>query len=257
MPTIKGPSGEFYLDVSRGRHPGMSMVHKYGRNSAVPNGTWAGILQARAQFYWPTVAATVRIKAGGNVADTAAAGDGARSITVEGLDENGNPASAVIPTAGASASDSSVITFLRVHRAYITSLGVGTYSAANTGNIMIEDGTNDLITILAGEGQTQYCGYTIPANKTGYLVSIKVDADAAKAADFRLYTRTDIDVVAAPMSPKRLKSFWDGVLGSVVLKPKSPILELASLTDIWLEARGGGAGTEVSGDMEILLVEID
>jgi hypothetical protein len=112
-----------------------------------------------------------------------------------------------------------------------------------------------MITIVADEGQTQFCGYTIPLGKTGYLASVMVQADAAKAADFRLMTRADADDVTAPFSPKRLKFFWDGVLGPSPIQPLTPILELPALTDIWIEARGGGAGTEVSADMEIILFD--
>ena len=256
MPTIKGPSGGFYLDVTRNRHAGMSMVQKYGRDAAVVNGVWGGILQAAVDFYWPQAATAVRIKAGGDLID-AAAGDGARSVIVEGLGPAGLHQSATIATNGAGASTSTTETFMRVNRAYVGTVGV--YGAANEDDIMIEDaaGANDMIVILAGEGQTQFCATTIPVNKTGYLLGAHVDADGLKAADFRLMTREDADVVTAPMAPARLRHFWDGVLGTSEHIPNAPMLELASLTDIWLEARGGGALTEVSGEMEILLVEND
>jgi len=108
---------------------------------------------------------------------------------------------------------------------------------------------------VAGEGQTQFCGYTIPAGKSGLLATVKVQADAAKAADFRLFTRADADTVAAPFPAKRLKFFWDGVLGSDTNLTITPLELMPALTDVWIEARGGGAGTEVSADMEIILFD--
>jgi hypothetical protein len=109
--------------------------------------------------------------------------------------------------------------------------------------------------IKAGEGQTQHGAYTIPLGKVGYLMSVDLDADAGKAADFRLFVRGDFNDVSAPMHPKQLKLYWDGVLGQVNYRPKSPGIILNALSDIWIEARGGGAGTQVSVDFEILLID--
>jgi hypothetical protein len=228
------------------------LVNKYGRNPAVPNGSWGDMCQVSA-FYWPTTAAAVRVKAGGNAADDADAGAGAREVTISGLDDTGALATEAVATAGEDASDYTTTTFLRVNRAWVSSSGA--YGAANTAAITIEDGSNDLITIAATEGQTQFCAYTIPTGMTGYLLSAHITVDAAKAADVRIFTRENATDTTVPVSPQRLKYFFDGVLGYVPFKPAAPALEMAALTDIWVEAYGGGAQTEVSAVLQILLVE--
>lgn len=245
--------------IARGLVDGVSLVHKFGRNAVVPNGTWEGVLQASAQFYWPQTATTVRIAAGGDAADDAAASPqaaGAWEVTVQGITAAGVETSEAIATAGTGASIATTTQFLRVYRAWVSS--AGTYTGNNTANIVIEDGAgaNDLITILAGEGQTQFCAWTVPAGKVALLASVMVQADAAKAADFRLFTRENATDVAVPFSPKRLRYFWDGVLGNSLLKPVTPILSASAFTDIWIEARGGGAGTEVSADMELIVYDV-
>lgn len=247
-------AASYYLEVIAGNIAGRSIIHKFGRNSAVPNGSWEGILETTAQFNWLTAATTVRIKAGGNAADTAA-GAGAREITVEGIDNSGALASEAIVTAGALASSATTTSFWRVFRAHVSA--VGTYGVANTGAIVIENsaGGTDLLGILAGQGQSEYGAYSIPAGKTGYLLSVSLSVDAGKAADVRLFTRENFNDVAAPMSPKRLRMYWDAVLGQEEIKPKSPILSLPAYTDIWFEGDGGGAQTEVEVDFEILLVD--
>ena len=246
------------LLIRRGLITGASLVHKFGRNPAVPNGSWEGVLQASAQFYWPQVATAVRIKSGGNVADDGGSpqGAGALEVTVQGLNAAGVEVSEAMTTAGAAASTATTTEFFRVYRAWVSA--AGTYTGNNTAAIMIEDaaGANDLLTLAAGEGQTQYCAYTIPAGKVAYLSSVMVQADAAKAADFRLMTRENANNVTAPFSPKRLRFFWDGVLGPSLLKPVTPIIPLAAWTDIWVEARGGGAGTEVSVDFELSVYDV-
>jgi len=259
MNSLVKRAGYYLFDIARGRVSNVSLVHKFGRNSGVPNGSFEGVLQASAQFYWPQAATTVRVKAGGNAADDGTSsplGAGARSVTVSGIDVNGQAATETLTTAGGSASASTTTEFWRVNRAWVAE--TGTYTAANTAAIMIEDtaGANDMITIVAEEGQTQFAAFTVPINKRGYLLSAYAYADATKAADFALYTRNNITDVTAPMSAKRLKHYWDGVLGSVRIQPHSPMLTLAPLTDIWIEAQGGGALTEVSAGFEVALVDV-
>jgi len=247
------------LLIRRGLVDGASLVHKFGRNAAVPNGSWDGVLQLSGQFPWLQAATKVRIKAGGNAADDfgpSPQGTGAWAVTVQGLTAAGIEATENLTAAGASASASSTIEFIRVYRAWVPF--AGSYTGSNTGNMVIEDeaGSTDLIMIAAGEGQSQFAGYTIPAGKVAYLASVMVQADAAKAADFRLMTRENANDVTVPFSAKRLKFFWDGILGASVLKPFTPILALNAWTDIWIEARGGGAGTEVSADFELIVYDV-
>ena len=94
---------DFYIQVKEGKIPGYSLVHKYGRNPAVPNGTWAFINQLGFTS-WPLSAATkVRIKAGGDAADDAA-GNGARSVIVQGIQTNLNEGTYEIATNGINES---------------------------------------------------------------------------------------------------------------------------------------------------------
>ena len=245
------------LLIRRGLMTGASVMHKFGRNPAVPNGSWEGILTAAAQFVWPTTATTVRIKSGGNSADNGTSsplGAGAHTVTVQGLDATGVEVSATLTTAGASASASTTQTFLRVYRAWVATAGA--YTGTNTGDVVIETTAGTaLIQITAGEGQSQYCAYTIPLGKTGYLGSVRVHVDGLKPADLRLFTRASCTTVAAPFTAKRLKFYWDGTIGSIEVEPVTPLLALPALTDVWIEARGSGAITEASANMEIILFD--
>ncbi len=247
---------DFLIEVQKGNVAGHSIVHKFGRNDTVANGVWEGVHQLSTTFNWLTAATTVRVKAGGNAADTAA-GAGAQAVTIEGLNDAGVFATESIELAGANASSATSTSFWRVFRMYIKDLRAGAYTGANTAAIILENsaGGTDLISIAAGEGQSQHAAYSIPTGKTGYLMDIRVWCDAAKAADFRLYTRASLTDFSTPFAPKRLRLFWDGVLGQENLDPKTPIITVPALSDIWLEAQGGGAQTEVSVDFEMLIVD--
>lgn len=245
---------DYLIEVARGNVNGHSLVHKFGRNDAIPNGTWAFVSQL-GHTAWPLAAATtVRVKAGGDVADTAA-GNGAREITIQGIDSTGVESSEAVATAGALVSAATTTSFWRVHRAWVSA--VGAYGVGNTDDVVIENsgGGTDLLQITDDEGQSQFAGYTIPIGKMAYLLSVHITVDAGKAADIRIFTRDDITDTIAPMASKRLKLFFDGVLGDMVYKPLSPELSLNALTDIWVEARGGGVISQVSADFELLMVD--
>jgi len=248
-----GFSSDFLFEVQKGNVPGHSIVHKFGRNDTVPNGSFAfvNLLNFTA---WPLSAATtVRVKAG-NAADTAG-GNGAREITIQGIDTTLAEVKEAVATAGESASAATTTSFWRVHRAWVSS--AGTYGSANTAAVVVENsaGGTDLIQIATEEGQTQFAGFTIPTGKTGYLFSILMTVDASKAADLKLMTRRNFNDTTAPVNSVRLKNYWDGVQGVLALKPASPLSPFPALTDVWFEAQGGGAGTEVSVDFELLLVD--
>jgi hypothetical protein len=245
---------DFFIEVSKGNIAGYSFMNKFGRNDSIPNGTWELVSPSSPSGAFPSSGTKVRIKAGGNAADTAE-GSGARTITVVGLDSTLTETTEIITTSGANASLATTADFWRVYRAYVSS--VGTYGVANTGDIVIEDagGTVDMLTIMADEGQTQHGAYSIAANKTGYLLSIHIMADALKAADFRLFIRDNLTNVVSPISSKQLKLYFDGVVGQFIYKPAGAAIVLNAVSDIWIEAKGSGANTEVSVDFEILLVD--
>ena len=256
--TTKGGNqinADFLIEVQKGNVKGHSLVHKFGRNDAVPNNSWEFINLLRFTA-WPLSSFTaVRVKAGGDAADIAG-GLGAQEVTVQGiLASTLKEGSEAIATNGINASTATTKLFRRVHRAGVSK--VGTYGAANTAAITIENsaGGTDLIKIDVEEGQTQFTAFTIPDGHTGYMLSAFVTIDAGKAADIRWYFRKDIVNTTAPMESQRLQNFWDGVIGAVPFKPRSPGGGLPGLTDIWFEARGGGAISQVSCDFELLMVE--
>lgn len=246
-------TSDYDVNVTRGLLPGQSIVHKFGRNDNVANATWERVdLLSDTGATYLSSASAIRIKAGGDAAD-AAAGAGAREVTVQGCDATGEPVTAVLATNGISASTASTETFLRVWRAWVSS--AGTYGAANTAAIVIEDsgGTTDLLTIAAGEGQTQFAGYTVPAGKRAFLRSVFVSVDAAQAADVRFFAREDADDATAPVAAARIKLYFDGIQAPFLFKPNAPLGPYSALTDLWWEAQGGGAAAAVSVDFELLL----
>jgi len=247
-------STEFLIEVRKGNVVGHAMVHKFGANLFVPNGSWA-FVNLLGFTAWPqSTGTTVRVKAG-NAADTAA-GAGAQEVTVVGLQEGTLlETSETIATNGGSASLSTTTVFHRVYRVYVSA--VGTYEGNNTGDIVIENtaGTQDLLKITAGDGQSLFAGYSIPAGKTAYFLGIHNTVDTGKAVDIRVMTRRDLDDVTSPFAPKRQRLFFAGLDAPYSYVAEGPDFSLAEKADIWVEGRGAGGTASVSSHFEILLVD--
>jgi hypothetical protein len=246
-------SGDAYFDIARGTVSGFSAVHKFGRNDAVPNGSWERVAFLSIPTAFNSSASTVRIKAGGNANDDAA-GTHAREVTVQGLDDTGAVASSAIATAGASASSATTISYWRIFRAWVSS--AGGYGNSNAATITIEDsgGAADLVAIGTGEGQSFYGGYSIPLAKTGYIKTIAVTVDSNKAADFRLFKRDSFTDTSVPVEAYRAQLEWLGLTSGLHnLTPATPMGPYSALTDLWFESRGSGGTAAVSVDFEVLL----
>lgn len=247
------PTTDFLIEVQKGNVPGHSLVHKFGRNDAVPNGSWE-FVNLLGFTAWPLSAATtVRVKAG-NGADTAA-GAGAREITIEGIDSNLAELNEAVATAGASASANTSASFWRVHRAWVSSNGV--YGAANTAAVVIENsaGGTDLIQIAIEEGQTQFAAWTIPTGKTAYLLSANVTVDTGKNVSFRMFIRENFNDTTAPMKSKRIMLDFQGLDRPMPFVPRSPGTAIPALTDIWWECNGSAGSEQASVDFELLVVD--
>ena len=249
-------SGDYFSEVAKGNIPGEFLVSKFGSNPAVPNGSFELISSLSVAPYagYLQAATTVRVKSGGNAADTAA-GAGARTVTVEGIDDSLNAAIETLTLAGSSASSSSSTSFFRIHRAYVATVGSYT-SPWNTAAIVIENtaGTADLITILAADAQTLHCQYTVPTGYDAYLVGISLIPEGNKSVDFELLTRANIDDVSVPVAPARRRGFWPGILAQYSPNIPFPRLLGSGPMDIFMEAQGNGAGLSASAVMDLHMV---
>lgn len=82
----------FYLLVSQGKIPGMSIVQKFGRNTDVDSGTLPEDMWGGSSTYtgFPVGGNAERLAFVSTSADDAEAGTGARTVTIIGLDGNWN-----------------------------------------------------------------------------------------------------------------------------------------------------------------------
>jgi hypothetical protein len=137
-------------------------------------------------------------------------------------------------------------------------LTTGTYGGSNTGAITVENtaGTADLLKMEAGGSQTRLGIFSIPTGWTGYLLGFETHVEANKPADIRIRTRSDFKTVSGDMAPIREIFFEGGVDGEAQNVAEAiPLGIMPENSDIWIEAKGGGAQTVVSAAMIILCVK--
>lgn len=255
-----------WLDVARSLNTSLDTVKKFGRNPSV--GTSYVPLSIGGVYQTPQSgsATTLRIKAGGNANDDAA-GTGARSITLEGTDENFAFVSESVATAGASASSATTATFTRLYRAYVTpETGSGTYatstSGSHAGDIVIEDsgGTADWATIDSTsfpKSQTEIGAYTVAAGVTGYVKLRDLSIDSGKTIDLVFFSRENADETTAPYTAMRAQSVVTGVSGGSIESFGStdvPFGPYIGPTDIGFMAKVASGTASVSVEFEIFIV---
>lgn len=167
--TVQGAYEPFELQVARNQIMGHTNVTVFGFNPDVDT-TEVTVWPYTGVVTTPTVA--LRMKVSSSNANDTAAGTGARTVVIQGLDENYNQVSETVTLSG----QTEVLTqnsYLRINYMYVASAG-STKSAA--GDIYIGTGT-----VTSGVPATVYNlikfnynntitgHYTVPAGYTAYL----------------------------------------------------------------------------------------
>lgn len=253
--AISAPMSDYYRRVQAGEIQNASIARVFAYNPTVTDTESLVWTSGGPYTGWLTSAAAVRVRAGGNANDTAA-GTGARTLTVYGLNETWALASESITLAGASASAATTTTFIRVHRVTVDT--VGTYTGGNTGAITIETTGGTLVAAIeAGRSRTTLGLYTIPAGMTGWIFDVRVASSLrnTRQCDFFAYRRHNAHDVTPPYPPRELIARFGGV-GSLMHWASSAGESLSERTDFWVDCvRSDSTNTKASCEFAVLLIE--
>lgn len=260
IPSSKYSRG-FLREIAAGNVEGHSIVNKFGRNDAIPNG---GIAPVAIGGNYRTPTAAVSLEFIGAVDDNAS-GTGARLVSFQGLDANWQiQTQTVVPTGVTPVAIPG--TWTRLFRVKVEESGTyATQSASShSGNLIVQaSGGGDQWALIDqaqsgfGVGQSQIGTYTIAAGFTGILLSktFSVEASATKSGRVYFFTREGVDVVTAPYGPMNLKEQHDGVTGVNSIDPDAPLLVIPEKTDCGFMAYGDGGVVSCSVDFQMLLIE--
>ena len=146
-------------------------VFKYGMRPDLDQSVWHSVWTASggADYSFLTTAEPLKAFSTSSNDNAGGAGTGAYNLKIDGLDVDYNPITEVLSLTGATPVVGAK-EFFRVNRAYvITAAG----SESNIGDITVagNSSSNVLAYILADEGQTQQCIYTVPAGKTLFMAN--------------------------------------------------------------------------------------
>lgn len=172
------PTPNVYLDVARGSISNSKIVHKFGANFDIDQGTdpesvWTG----GGVYPWASLSSAETI-----YCLSTDAGD-TTTLTIEGLDANYDEISETVTLTGTSAV-TTINTFLRVFRMTYDATNVGTITARTvsaSGTVVAQ--------IDAGYAQTLMAVYTVPAGFTAYLVALDATIDGTKTCQMLMYHR--------------------------------------------------------------------
>lgn len=197
-----------------------------------------------AAFPWGSLTSAVTLEAVSSNAADAAAGTGARTIRVEGLDSNYREQAETVTLNGTSAV-ALANSYLRINAVRVSSVGSG---GSNVGTITIRltgAGTN-IVQIAAGYNQLHHGVYTVPAGKTGLIVASRHTRSLTTASTFAIYKRLFGEAFCL--------AYYSSINGAVTPSDRQhlPPIVLPEKTDIDLRGSNASSGI-MTADVGILL----
>lgn len=253
---------DFLIEVSKGKVPGHSIIHKFGRNSAV--GTSLVPVASAAVYQTPTTAQSLEFVS--SSASDALNSTGAHEITVVGLDANYDEQT--VATA-AHATDGTVAvaisgTWTRVYRAYVSSSG--SYASATqdshvgTITIRVSGAGSTFATIplegTFGLGQSLIGAYTVPSGYTAFILSTDYSSDVSgtKTVDYFFFKRDNADDVTSSYSGvMRVQNIAVGTQGAFEYEHKTNE-SYTGPCDLMFLAKATST-SDVSVEFELLIVD--
>jgi hypothetical protein len=164
-----GLTEPFDLQVARGQITGHKTIFKFGNNSDI-NGALETIWSRGGLYVYPTSA--IQMKVSSSSADDAALGTGARTVSVQGLDQNYNEVAETI-TLNGQTEVLTTNTFIRVFRAFVITAGSGGTAAGTiyvgTGTVTAGVPATVYAEIALGDNQTTMATWTVPAGYTFFV----------------------------------------------------------------------------------------
>lgn len=241
--TVTGADlvGDFYLEVQKGNITGHSAVDKFGHNPVVASQDYEDIWDAGGIYVFPTVARLVDIASTDD--DDDFTGTGAKQVEIFGLDASWAPQSEILNLTGTTITTTSN-TYLRLFRMKIKGDQnlIGDLSATS----QVDDYLLAQVRGADQDNQTLMAIYTIPAGKTGYLVSFFYTLKTGKATALDLQVREFGGVF---QNKRKL------VTDEAYLPPIKVSLTIPEKSDVKIRAKASTGSHEVSGGFSIILVD--
>lgn len=238
----------FELEVAKGNVPGHSVINKFGRNTAVTaaEDIWG------AGGDWTQVTSAVTSNFASSSANDTAAGTGARTLTVTGIDGSYNEVTETLTLNGTS-NVATANSYWHIHRVLVATAGSGGTAAGTITATATGGGTPVTATIVLGGNQTTQSVYQVPANYTAYLYNAQLCVQSSTAN-----ATCDVIMVIKPLGGVfNLKSNFNlGKDGSSVMVKTYPVpIRIPEKSIIKFRCESVSAGSwDISVDYTLILI---
>lgn len=175
-------SGDFNLQVARGKVNGVSLVNLYGFNASV-DGTWIPVWENATTYTYPSNGGEQMTLYSSSASDTNV------TVLIDGLDANFAMISESLTLTNGTTGVTTVNSYRRINSMRVTGSvnAVGIIRLANSGK------STTYAQIAIGVGKTQWSMYNVPAGYTFYLNRVTAAASATSAAkvlSYRVFQQT-------------------------------------------------------------------
>lgn len=225
---------ESELSIAEGKFAGYTVVNKFGRNpdvdaGSLPEDIWGG---DGAYTGFPD-SALETISVFSDSVDDAAAGTGARTIRITGLDSDYNVVTADVILNGTTPV-ATIQTFRRAHTAQVLTAGS---AGVNAGTLTFRHTTttaNVFLMMSPGRNQTNNSAYTVPAGKTAFMrrLTSQIQGNVVAVIDAFIWTRAFGSVFRQrrPFTVSNNVIWVDEIYGGVPFTEKSDIVIRAAVS---------------------------
>lgn len=235
-----------YINVSRGLIPGATRSQRTGFNPGVGTSETTVWNETTTPVAYPASAGVVKVSS--SSANDTAAGTGARTVTLTGLDANYISATEVVTLNGQTAVNS-VNSYIRISSITTATAGSGGKNAGiiYVGTGVVTAGVPATIYTSMGVGfnQSRQAFFTVPDGMSAYILDVSLTSDTAGVMAI-LYTRSSTGLFQA------IRINEVGV-GGFYRQNQLP-LKIEARTDIEYRALVATGTAKVSAQFEMLLM---
>lgn len=229
--------------MAESKMSGYAIVNKFGTNQDVDTGSVPEDVWELGGEYTGWATAAEKIEVFSSDANDTAAGTGARTVRVTGLDANYNIIAETITLNGITGVQTTN-NFIRAHTASTISAGSG---GVNAGTITFRQATttaNIFLSMIAGRNQTNCSCYTVPASKTAYMRKLQsaVSTNLAASLEGNIWTRSFGGVFRSrrPFFIGNAVPLIDEIFGGLVFTEKSDIIIRITASSLVNASLNGG-----------------
>jgi hypothetical protein len=249
---------DFDLDIPAGKEAGMIAVNKFGRNPDIDSAAAEDVWDLGGDWVAPTQERIHDIVSTSGNDDGSPVGTGARTVEIQGLNENWQIVKEII-TLNGTTDVPTVNTYRRIFRMKVLTVGA---LGENVGIITATAQVDGTVTaqISATNNQTLMAIYTIPAGMTGYMKCYYGSLNQGSVSpislvNLRLLVKPDASQSDSPFQIKHMfgLSVQGGKPGRHDFTPYFPITEKSDIkmrvTDITQN------DSDVSAGFDLILVD--